>query len=581
MNSGPRPSRAMRLLPFVLLAMLTLLCAACTISAGRERTTPREVDQQSRATGVPLTAPFVERDGNDGDALVGVAISGGGSRAANFAAAVMAELDRMGLLRKVTAISSVSGGSVAATYFAVHGRSELRTRDPDAFWGLAKETLSQDFRSKWLARWLRPDQLMSTFLSGTTRTDVLADIFDETFLGGATFSSLAGSRPALFVDATVINDQPGRLLDRSCTNRGLYAQRLRWESVSFTDEFFSSCLNASFDSFRISSALAASAAFPGVFNSVTLKRFDFGSNEPSYVHLIDGGPSDNLGMDGILGAIVPQGRVFAASPSACLLIVVDAFTVGDADLRHEQADLRGVLGRVIDLNFFDSVDAMLARRRHDTLQRLGLPPTRQLDMFGGYLRKQDFPVEGQYYTILKPSKRFTASVSASAAMGEAADPRGVHCAVWHIALDNVPSLMAGQGAVDGQLVTLYNPKTIADKFIQTEDWFQRADVQHRVRVYELASRLRTDFNLTGPEHCAREQLRDGVWEAGRLAVQDDWTSRRAVCDWFRARGWLVAPTCDAPPMPAPALPFRIGFSAAGKKGGSYEVVCSPAADLRP
>jgi NTE family protein len=43
--------------------------------------------------------------------FIGVAISGGGSRAANFSAAVLIELDAIGLLAHVDAISSVSGST--------------------------------------------------------------------------------------------------------------------------------------------------------------------------------------------------------------------------------------------------------------------------------------------------------------------------------------------------------------------------------------------------------------------------------------------------------------------------------------
>jgi hypothetical protein len=52
--------------------------------------------------------------------FVGVAISGGGSRAANFGAAMLEELDALGLLDQATAISGVSGGSLPAAYYSLH-----------------------------------------------------------------------------------------------------------------------------------------------------------------------------------------------------------------------------------------------------------------------------------------------------------------------------------------------------------------------------------------------------------------------------------------------------------------------------
>lgn len=53
--------------------------------------------------------------------FVGLALSGGGSRAANFAMATMEQLEALGLMRHVTAISSTSGGGVAGAYYALRG----------------------------------------------------------------------------------------------------------------------------------------------------------------------------------------------------------------------------------------------------------------------------------------------------------------------------------------------------------------------------------------------------------------------------------------------------------------------------
>ena len=50
------------------------------------------------------------------DYFIGLALSGGGSRAANFGSAVLWELDRLGILQHVQYISTVSGGSLAGAY---------------------------------------------------------------------------------------------------------------------------------------------------------------------------------------------------------------------------------------------------------------------------------------------------------------------------------------------------------------------------------------------------------------------------------------------------------------------------------
>ena len=50
--------------------------------------------------------------------FVGLALSGGGSRAANYSMAVMEQLNELGIMRHVTAISSTSGGGVARGFLS-------------------------------------------------------------------------------------------------------------------------------------------------------------------------------------------------------------------------------------------------------------------------------------------------------------------------------------------------------------------------------------------------------------------------------------------------------------------------------
>jgi hypothetical protein len=72
------------------------------------------------------------------DLLLGVALSGGGSRAALFGAAGLEALARVrtadgaSVLEKVSYLSSVSGGSLAASYYALKkpGR-EVKVLNPD------------------------------------------------------------------------------------------------------------------------------------------------------------------------------------------------------------------------------------------------------------------------------------------------------------------------------------------------------------------------------------------------------------------------------------------------------------------
>lgn len=65
--------------------------------------------EQWRATARP-NARWLGSDDLHNGVFVGIAISGGGSRSANFALATLLELDKLGVLNYVSAISSVSGG---------------------------------------------------------------------------------------------------------------------------------------------------------------------------------------------------------------------------------------------------------------------------------------------------------------------------------------------------------------------------------------------------------------------------------------------------------------------------------------
>src|SRR5688500_3478893 len=79
---------------------------------------PRGDDRGIQPT-TQIAAASAVGDANDDGHFVGIAISGGGSRFANFAAAAMFQLQKLGLLQKADYISSVSGGSMTAAYYCV------------------------------------------------------------------------------------------------------------------------------------------------------------------------------------------------------------------------------------------------------------------------------------------------------------------------------------------------------------------------------------------------------------------------------------------------------------------------------
>jgi hypothetical protein len=74
---------------------------------------------------------FSTSDPDVPDVFVGPAISGGGSRAAAFGMAVLEQLQQLGILQHVTAISTTSGGGLAGAYYAAKGT--------EIDWGDAKQ----------------------------------------------------------------------------------------------------------------------------------------------------------------------------------------------------------------------------------------------------------------------------------------------------------------------------------------------------------------------------------------------------------------------------------------------------------
>jgi predicted acylesterase/phospholipase RssA len=193
-------------------------------------------------TRFPVSRARREFSGSDTDlppAFVGLALSGGGSRAANFSMAVMQELQSIGVMQHVTAISSTSGGGLAGAYYALKG--------PDLDWPQARERMGRNFLGRWLGSQALPHHLISTSFTHEDRSDLMADIFDSNLFDEATFASLGAfgpGRPIFLANAT----------DLATGGR-----------FTFDDGTFHSRLSSRLDTFPIAQAVMASAAFPGAF----------------------------------------------------------------------------------------------------------------------------------------------------------------------------------------------------------------------------------------------------------------------------------------------------------------------------
>jgi NTE family protein len=331
---------------------MVILAAAFTLFTGCSH---HFVNDQSRAFDPRSGYRFDVLDPgprNSDSLFICLMFSGGGTRAAALSYGIMESLRDtvirvdgrdIRLLDEVDCISSVSGGSFTAAYY-----------------GLFRERLFEDFRVRFLDRniqgeltgllfnpvnWLR---LASPYFS---RIDMAADLYNTDIFDGATFEGLQ-NKPRPFV---IIN----------ATNLGVNRR------FDFTQEYFDA-LGSRLDSYPVSRAVAASSAFPYLLTPISLKnypvaedytepwwyknaltpddwtteRYNSAKNlsvylkkENHYIHLMDGGLSDNIGARAVLDAFdrgFIRTRINRGTVRQLVLVVVNARTQSEDRLSQKE-----------------------------------------------------------------------------------------------------------------------------------------------------------------------------------------------------------------------------------------------------
>lgn len=213
---------------------------------------------------------------------VGLALSGGGFRAAAFHVGVLRGLHDLGVLDHVQVVSGVSGGALLGAAWACHDG------DYEAFESRMRGFLTRDLKRRVLLAALRPDRALRLLVSPRySLTEVLADVLDRQVFHGRTLGSLRGSTPRLVINATTLNHGTGFRMS---------ADRVGDWIVSTQDRRV-------LDRFPLARAVAASAAFPGGFAPVVLGHEVWGGRpgRPREVMLTDGGVDDNFGVAPLAG----------------------------------------------------------------------------------------------------------------------------------------------------------------------------------------------------------------------------------------------------------------------------------------
>jgi NTE family protein len=283
------------------------------------------------APGYAMDRPV--EDGRRDDITLVLAFSGGGSRAAALAYGVLQELrdTRIGanrehrLLDEVDAISAVSGGSFTAAYYGLHGEDTFRDFETDF--------LRRDLTGDVMQRILNPLR----WFTAEGRTAAAATLYDSTIFKGATFADLQGrDGPLIVINAS----------DLEAGTRFAFLQ----------DHFDLLC--SDLRSYPLANAVAASSAVPVLFEPMVLENRagcappvlpQPGEDSPQlqqvveglrgyadkqqrhYIHLADGGLTDNLGLRAfqetidLAGGLRPFLRKIDRAPNGHVMVVsVDA-----------------------------------------------------------------------------------------------------------------------------------------------------------------------------------------------------------------------------------------------------------------
>jgi hypothetical protein len=306
--------------------------------------------------------PIQARPGQNSTLAVAVAISGGGHRAANYAAGVLAALEQIqrpagsSLLDEVDFLSTVSGGGIAAGVFVANRYDAAQRADTasvslsESLWtpcdrqngvGESPRCLRRVLRTNYERRMTLERAHYKVLLSRTTAGDGLQRRLDDEALGRRQRGRALTLRD-IFVPKG--SPQPARW-PYWVANATIYENGAilpftpdvlrRYQVSGFRDGITLSRQNVADDPSRIPLAvgLKASASFPVLIpgtvlqvsyrgDSAFMRRSRVTGPVTAYLRLIDGGIGDNLGIQTafnlLCGGPAPTVR-------RRVLIVVDAY----------------------------------------------------------------------------------------------------------------------------------------------------------------------------------------------------------------------------------------------------------------
>lgn len=338
------------------------------------------------ATGYRLAK---SKDGDYGDHMILMTFSGGGTRAAALSYGVLQELRDtqvmsrgrpVRLLDEVDSISSVSGGSFTAAYYGLFGDRLFKDYE--------RIFLRQSIQGVLISKLFNPEYWWRSAFTGFDRTEMAVEYYDSHIFEGKIFADIRlKDGPYIEINATDLG--------------GGYR-------FSFIQGQFD-LLCSDLDAFPVARAVTASSAVPVAFPTVVLKNYtgDCDVNQSRllryvnaqnsadlrirqfkkrinsyidrkkrpYIHLVDGGIADNLGLRAVTDRIETIGGGFLISnprkaPKDILVISVNAEVRPDRgiDLTADKPSVVDTINAMSDvqMDLYNNESQLLLRSKlHD------------------------------------------------------------------------------------------------------------------------------------------------------------------------------------------------------------------------
>lgn len=293
--------------------------------------------------GINLNDPVPFTRARFAGTVVGLAASGGGSRAAYLQAAVLREIRRGGtalqigtpsragrsLLDQIDAISAVSGGSLAASYFTLNASKLLEGEADGPAWTGFLDKMAIEFRTR---QWLRqaawsPATWGRSLFTDYNRGILARDDYKAELFGDATLRDLP-DRPALYINAFDVANHVRFVLSKAYVDTS-YFQPRQWLRQLGEPQTLLSANDLTFtridpSSILLADAARASSAFPMAYPNVPLKhcgqKIAFQGKQ---IFLADGALADNSGLLTLMTQI-RAGLDTRTSGASIVVIYVDA-----------------------------------------------------------------------------------------------------------------------------------------------------------------------------------------------------------------------------------------------------------------